>query len=124
MNVPQRPKLLQLLLNYLIRLFHIYNKRIRLCFHVVFNSMATFIETLGTSSSSSNCKLRVVQRTYLKKHFVALLPKLKLYQMTHKKLTELNFNNHLIYMTRVKVYSVQRESLIAYAIRRDIFTSK
>ena len=37
------------------------------------------------------------------KHFVALLPKLKLYQMTHKKLTELNFNNHLIYMTRVKV---------------------
>ena len=78
MNVTNDQKLLQLLLNYLIRLFHIHNKRIRLCFHVVFNSMATFIETLGTSSSSSNCKLRVVQGTYFTKTFCCIVTEAKI----------------------------------------------
>ena len=42
--------------------------------HIVY----TCIETLGTSSSSSNCKLRVVQRMYLTKTFCCIVTEAKI----------------------------------------------
>ena len=42
--------------------------------HIVYTS----IETLGTSSSSSNCKLRVVQRMYLTKTFCCIVTEAKI----------------------------------------------
>ena len=82
--------------------------------HIVYTS----IETLGTSSSSSNCKLRVVQRMYLTKTFCCIVTEAKIIPNASREITRMEVQHALQTHDSCLSNLVQRESFIAYAIRR------